>query len=130
MQGNEVFKIAVNTLGRIVDETLHANDLAKTDIDWLIPHQANIRIIAATARKLKMSMDRVVRDGRRTRQHLGRLGAAGAGYGGTRRPHQARRTADAGGLRRRVHLGFGIGQVLTSVAWVERSETREVRHLT
>jgi 3-oxoacyl-[acyl-carrier-protein] synthase-3 len=60
MQGNEVFKMAVNTLGRIVDETLAANNLDKSDIDWLIPHQANIRIIQATARKLKMSMDRVV----------------------------------------------------------------------
>jgi 3-oxoacyl-[acyl-carrier-protein] synthase-3 len=60
MKGNEVFKVAVNTLGRIVDETLEANDLDKGDIDWLIPHQANIRIIQATARKLKMSMDRVV----------------------------------------------------------------------
>jgi 3-oxoacyl-[acyl-carrier-protein] synthase-3 len=60
MQGNEVFKVAVNTLGRIVDETLDANQLAKDDIDWLVPHQANIRIIAATARKLKMPMERVV----------------------------------------------------------------------
>lgn len=60
MQGNEVFKIAVNTLSQIVDETLSANQLDKQDIDWLIPHQANIRIIAATARKLNMSMDRVV----------------------------------------------------------------------
>jgi len=60
MQGNEVFKVAVNTLGRIVDETLTANRLEKSDIDWLVPHQANIRIINATARKLKMSMDHVV----------------------------------------------------------------------
>ena len=60
MQGNEVFKMAVNTLGRIVDETLAANDMEKSDVDWLIPHQANIRIIQATARKLRMSMDRVV----------------------------------------------------------------------
>jgi len=60
MQGNEVFKMAVNTLGRIVDETLHANNLQKSDIDWLIPHQANIRIIQATAKKLGMSMDHVV----------------------------------------------------------------------
>jgi 3-oxoacyl-[acyl-carrier-protein] synthase-3 len=60
MQGNEVFKMAVNTLGRIVDETLAHNKLAKSDVDWLIPHQANIRIIQATAKKLKMSMDRVV----------------------------------------------------------------------
>ena len=60
MKGNEVFKMAVNTLGRIVDETLEANNLDKKDIDWLIPHQANIRIINATAKKLKMSTDRVV----------------------------------------------------------------------
>jgi len=60
MRGNEVFKMAVNTLGRIVDETLAANDMKKSDIDWLVPHQANIRIITATARKLKMSMDHVV----------------------------------------------------------------------
>lgn len=60
MRGNEVFKMAVNTLGRIVDETLAANDMEKSDIDWLVPHQANIRIIKATARKLDMSMDHVV----------------------------------------------------------------------
>ncbi len=60
MQGNEVFKIAVRTLSQIVDETLEANQLEKHDIDWLVPHQANIRIIAATARKLSMSMDKVV----------------------------------------------------------------------
>ena len=60
MSGNAVFKMAVNTLDAIVDETLAANGLQKTDIDWLVPHQANIRIIQATARKLGMSMDRVV----------------------------------------------------------------------
>lgn len=60
MRGNEVFKMAVNTLGRIVDETLAANNLKKSDIDWLVPHQANMRIIHATARKLKMSLDHVV----------------------------------------------------------------------
>ena len=60
MRGNEVFRMAVNTLGRIVDETLEYNHLQKSDIDWLVPHQANIRIIKATAKKLKMSMDRVV----------------------------------------------------------------------
>lgn len=60
MQGNEVFKVAVNTLGRIVDEILDANQLEKKDIDWLVPHQANTRIISATAKKLDMSMDRVI----------------------------------------------------------------------
>ena len=60
MRGNEVFKMAVTTLGRIVDETLDHNGMNKSDIDWLIPHQANIRIIKATARKLRMPMDHVV----------------------------------------------------------------------
>jgi 3-oxoacyl-[acyl-carrier-protein] synthase-3 len=60
MRGNEVFRMAVTTLGRIVDETLAANNMKKSEIDWLIPHQANIRIIQATAKKLRMSMDRVV----------------------------------------------------------------------
>ncbi|MCG7995684.1 MAG: ketoacyl-ACP synthase III [Candidatus Thiodiazotropha taylori] len=60
MRGNEVFKVAVTTLGRIVDETLAANGMQKSDIDWLIPHQANIRIINATARKLQTPMERVV----------------------------------------------------------------------
>ncbi len=60
MRGNEVFKVAVNTLGRIVDETLAANNMDKSMIDWLVPHQANIRIINATAKKLGMSLDNVV----------------------------------------------------------------------
>jgi 3-oxoacyl-[acyl-carrier-protein] synthase III len=60
MQGNDVFKIAVRTLGRIVDETLAANNMDRSELDWLIPHQANMRIIQATAKKLKMSMDNVV----------------------------------------------------------------------
>jgi 3-oxoacyl-[acyl-carrier-protein] synthase-3 len=60
MEGNSVFKMAVNTLDQIVDETLAANQMQKSDIDWLVPHQANIRILQATAKKLDMSMDRVV----------------------------------------------------------------------
>lgn len=60
MEGNAVFKMAVNTLDRIVDETLAANNMQKSDIDWLVPHQANIRILQATARKLSMSMDKVI----------------------------------------------------------------------
>lgn len=60
MKGNEVFKVAVNTLSRIVDETLEHNNIDRSDIDWLIPHQANMRIIKATARKLGMSMKQVV----------------------------------------------------------------------
>ena len=60
MAGAEVFKIAVRSLGSIVDETLAANNLDKSAIDWLIPHQANLRIIQATAKKLEMPMERVI----------------------------------------------------------------------
>jgi len=60
MEGNAVFKVAVNTLDQIVDETLTVNGLQKSDVDWLVPHQANIRILQATAKKLDMNMDKVV----------------------------------------------------------------------
>ena len=60
MTGNEVFKVAVKTLDAVVEETLAANGLDKSAIDWLIPHQANLRIIQATARRLEMPMDRVI----------------------------------------------------------------------
>ncbi|MBK4716370.1 MULTISPECIES: beta-ketoacyl-ACP synthase III [Tenebrionibacter/Tenebrionicola group] len=60
MAGNEVFKMAVTELAHIVDETLAANNLERTALDWLVPHQANLRIISATAKKLGMSMDNVV----------------------------------------------------------------------
>ncbi len=60
MQGNATFKLAVKQLSDVVEETLSANQLDKSELDWLIPHQANIRIISATAEKLNMSMDQVV----------------------------------------------------------------------
>ena len=60
MEGNAVFKMAVNTLDSIVDDTLNHNGLEKAHVDWLVPHQANIRILQSTAKKLGMSMDRVV----------------------------------------------------------------------
>ncbi|AZR82544.1 MULTISPECIES: beta-ketoacyl-ACP synthase III [Piscirickettsiaceae] len=60
MKGNEVFKIAVNTLSQIASETLNANQMEKTDLDWLVPHQANSRIIKATARKLRLGDDQTV----------------------------------------------------------------------
>ncbi|HSI45656.1 MAG TPA: beta-ketoacyl-ACP synthase III [Methylophilus sp.] len=102
MEGNTVFKIAVNTLDQIVDETLEANQMQKSDIDWLVPHQANIRILQATAKKLDMSMDKVivtvdrhgntsaasiplaldtaVRDGRIQRGHILLMEAFGGGF--------------------------------------------------
>lgn len=59
MKGNQLFRLAVNILGKLFDETLAANKLQKSDIDWLIPHQANIRIIEAMAKKLDLPMERV-----------------------------------------------------------------------
>ncbi len=60
MQGNEVFRMAVTTLERIVEETLEANGMDRHEVNWLVPHQANLRIIAATARKLDLSLEQVV----------------------------------------------------------------------
>jgi 3-oxoacyl-[acyl-carrier-protein] synthase III len=60
MAGNEVFKVAVTKLGQAVEETLAANGLERTALDWLVPHQANIRIIQATARKLELPMEHVI----------------------------------------------------------------------
>ncbi len=60
MKGNEVFKVAVKTLENMVDDVIAHNDIEKEDIDWLVPHQANIRIIQATAKRLQMPMEKVV----------------------------------------------------------------------
>lgn len=59
MTGNQLFKLAVNILGDLFDETLAANSLDKSAVDWLVPHQANIRIIQAMAKKLDLPLDRV-----------------------------------------------------------------------
>ncbi|WP_272667299.1 beta-ketoacyl-ACP synthase III [Providencia sp. PROV139] len=60
MTGNEVFKVAVRELAHIVDETLAESGIAKEELDWLVPHQANLRIISATAKKLDMTMEKLV----------------------------------------------------------------------
>ena len=72
MRGNEVFKVAVKTLGAIVDVALEANGIEKSAIDWLVPHQANTRIIQATAKRLGLPMEKVVL----TVQHHGNTSAA------------------------------------------------------
>ncbi len=60
MKGNEVFKVAVTKLSQIVQQTLAANNIDKSELDWLVPHQANFRIIKATAKKLNMPMEKVI----------------------------------------------------------------------
>lgn len=101
MQGREVFKYAVRYMADVVNEALEHNNVAPEQIDWLVPHQANIRIIQGTAEKLNMSMDKVVvtvdkhgntsaasiplaldeavRDGRIQRGHLLLIEAMGGG---------------------------------------------------
>ncbi|MGH8608118.1 MAG: beta-ketoacyl-ACP synthase III, partial [Gammaproteobacteria bacterium] len=102
MQGGEVFKFAVKAMEQMADEALSANKMQRHDVDWLIPHQANSRIIEAAARKLNLPMERVVttvdrhgntsaasiplaldeaiRDGRIERGQLLLLEAVGAGF--------------------------------------------------
>ncbi len=60
MKGNEVFKVAVRTLERMVDQVIEENDLEQGEIDWFVPHQANLRIIKATAKRLRIPMERVI----------------------------------------------------------------------
>jgi 3-oxoacyl-[acyl-carrier-protein] synthase-3 len=60
MKGNEVFKVAVTTLGNVASETLEKAGIDKDELDWLIPHQANIRIIQATAKRLGLPMEKVI----------------------------------------------------------------------
>jgi 3-oxoacyl-[acyl-carrier-protein] synthase-3 len=102
MVGSEVFKVAVTTLSKAVDETLAANGLERSAIDWLVPHQANLRIIQAIARKLELplervivtvqdhgntsaasvplALDRAIRDGRIKRGHTLLMEAFGGGF--------------------------------------------------
>ena len=113
MTGNEVFKHAVKALDSLVDETLEANGLDRHDVDWLIPHQANLRIIEATAKRLDMPMERVIvtvdKHGNTSSGSvpLALDEAVRSGKGATRP------VAAAGGLRRRLHLGQRAAPVLS-----------------
>ena len=60
MIGNELFKVAVRALARVAEEALAANGIAQAELDWLVPHQANLRIISATAKHLGLPMDKVI----------------------------------------------------------------------
>lgn len=60
MSGNEVFKIAVNRLSALAEDTLKAGNMSSEELDWMVPHQANIRIISAVAKRIKTSMDKVI----------------------------------------------------------------------
>ena len=112
MEGNAVFKFAVKVLDEVVEEALAKNNLQKSDIDWLIPHQANIRIIQSTAKKLGIEHGKSRRHGRSSRQYVGGVDPAGARRGGARRPHTRRATRAAGRRGRRLYLGRGVDEMV------------------
>ena len=107
MEGHEVFRHAVVKLAAAVDEALAANGITAAEIDWLVPHQANRRIIDSMGHRLEPDRGQGRHHRRPARQHLGRLDPAGARRGGERRPHQARPSGADGGDGRRLHLGLG-----------------------
>ena len=89
MEGKEVFRHAVTKLASVVDEALVANNFTSADLDWMVPHQANRRILAMTAKKTGLSEDKRGGDPRQARQHLRRVDSACAPHRGARRPDQA-----------------------------------------
>ena len=121
MIGNEVFKHAVKALDAVVEETLAANGLDRHDIDWLIPHQANLRIIEATAKRLDMPMERVVvtvdKHGNTSSGSVPLALDVAVRSGKV----AARPTAAARGLRWRFHLGLGAAALLSARRGVSRS---------
>jgi 3-oxoacyl-[acyl-carrier-protein] synthase-3 len=127
MKGNEVYKVAVNTLGQLVTETLSANDIEKSQLDWLIPHQANLRIIEAIARRLDLPMERVIV----TIADHGNTSAASVplaldtGY--SRRAREARAAVAARGVRRGVHVGIGADSLLASRTVSMRARRRRTQ---
>ena len=112
MDGQAVFKLAVGVLEDAARATLAKAGKTEADIDWLIPHQANIRIMQGTAKKLKLPLDKLVVTVRRARQHFGRLDSVGAGRRGAQRQGQEGRNAHAGRRGRRLHLGRGPAGLL------------------
>ncbi len=117
------FKFAVKVLAEVAQEALAANKLPPDAIDWLIPHQANIRIMEATMKKLGLPLERMVIDGRAARQYLGGVDPAGARLA-VRDGRIRRRTArHAGRGRRRLHVGLGAATLVKIKSGPIRDET-------
>ena len=120
MEGRAVFKHAVGMITDVIYDAFKATGTTAEDIDWFVPHQANKRIIDASAHKLHIAPQKVVLDGGPARQHLGGVdptGAVGGGQGWTR---EEGRSGAARSHGRRFHLGLG------TVALV--SADQEVHH--
>jgi 3-oxoacyl-[acyl-carrier-protein] synthase-3 len=108
-----VFKVAVGVMAEVGAEALKANGVDASAVDWLIPHQANIRIMDASAKKLGVPSERMIATVDRHANTVGRFDPAGARRGGPRRPHQGRPSSAPDRRRRRVHLGVGLPHLVT-----------------
>ena len=115
MKGREVFRHAVVNLADVLNEVLDAAGLTAAEVDWVVPHQANARILDATARKLGLPAEKVVVTVDRACQHFGGVGSAGVRHRGSRRPDQARRRRRAGSDGRWLYMGRGSAQVLKNI---------------
>jgi len=105
MDGQAVFKLAVKVLEQVAQEVLTAAKLTPADIDWLIPHQANIRIMEGTAKKIRHRFGSCGRDCSRSRQHIGSINSIGTRYSDSCRPNQAWTTSVDGRRGWWFHLG-------------------------
>ena len=117
MKGREVFRHAVVNLAEVLTEVLAAAGLTSADVDWVVPHQANARILDATAKKLGLPPEKVVVTVDRACQHFGGLGAAGVRHRGQGRADQARRHRRAGSDGWRLYMGRGSAQVLKKLEY-------------
>ena len=114
MSGREVFRHAVSCLAQVAEEALAANGLAIADVDWLIPHQANKRILEGVAKKLSAAGGAGDLHRRDPCQHLGGVDPAGARPGRSRRPDRLWRPDPVRGHRRRPDLGRGAGSLVAA----------------
>ena len=117
MKGREVFRHAVVNLADVLNEVLEAAGLTSADVDWVVPHQANARILDATAKKLGLPPEKVVVTVDQPRQHVGGVGSAGVRHGGQGRANQARRSRRARSDGRRLYLGRGSAQILINLEY-------------
>ena len=131
MKGREVFRHAVVNLAEVLNEVLDDAGLTSADVDWVVPHQANARILDATAKKLGLPPEKVVVTVDRACQHLGGLGPACVRHRGQGRANQARRHRRAGSDGRWLYMGRGSAQVLKNLEYPAKcriADTTEFRY--
>ena len=114
MSGNEVFKVAVKTLGAVAGEALRANGIDQSELDWLVPHQANTPHYSGDRKTTGPADGESDSNGAGSRQHLRRIGAHGPRCRYSRRSYRARPARVDGSLRGWLHLGFDLDALLSA----------------